>query len=96
MPYSLPEWGLGDDKITLRALTFTELETLKKFSDEGGDARRGVSAAFALIVGDSIGNRIYADTDSDYDEIQKSIPQRVLSKVVQDGIEFTNDSQKKS
>ena len=103
-PISIAEWDAGEP-ISVRALTPSEQEelasldvdeTLPEKEQEVGYKNRTYSV-FAMCFGDVKGERVYGDfADTTLKEIADNIPMRVMTQIISESRDFTNETIKKN
>lgn len=92
--FKIPEWNTGEAEYSLRSLTSDDAVLIQKRPDENGihfGAR-----AFSLLFGNSVGDRVYGDSDEEIAAILKTIPLVAIQRVVTCGMEFNQDAIKKN
>lgn len=95
-PFVIPEWHTGGAEYTLRGVSPDELIALQKMTEDKGDAILSGCKMFSVLFGNSIGERVYDDSDKDIEEIRTKIPILVIGRVVAAGFEFANEAIKKN
>jgi len=94
-PFVVPEWDTGGAEYTLRSLSSDEMAQLSDLGEGLENFSKGVKM-FSLLFGNSVGERVYGDSDEDLKEIRSNIPLLVISRVVVAGMEFNADNIKKN
>ena len=96
-PFAIPEWDTGGEQYSLRSLSPNEFIQLREAAkDAPEDGFDGLTKPFALLFGDSAGNRVYGDSEEDFKEIAEKIPLIALKRVVEAGTLFNRDEAKKN
>ncbi len=101
IPFTIPEWNVGDEKYTIRSLTPDEQVLLSNMYEASSAEKENKELqekcllfGFSLFFADEGGNRVYGDND--LAEIKENIPLLVINRVATAGLQFTGDDLKKN